>query len=227
MAAQQPGYPQPGQGQFDQYQQPEYGASPQPEHSENASPAQGGPPMSSAAGRKKRQYAGQAYEFGAGGNAALGGQQPVGGAYPGPPAPGYGGYGQQPQQPAYQQPPPPAYSSNQGPGQFGDNLGYGTPPAVGGYQAPGPTYPSHSAPPTSPGMGGITQDMGKMSMGGQQPPAPQHAQRVPQLNQLYPTDLLNQPFNVAELDFPPPPIILPPNVSSPPLTRFELSLQDV
>jgi len=26
--------------------------------------------------------------------------------------------------------------------------------------------------------------------------------------------LLNQPFNVSELDLPPPPIILPPNVSS-------------
>ncbi|KAA8566584.1 hypothetical protein EYC84_009130 [Monilinia fructicola] len=33
------------------------------------------------------------------------------------------------------------------------------------------------------------------------------------LNQLYATDLVNQPFNVAELDLPPPPIILPPNSS--------------
>ncbi|KAI9870514.1 MAG: COPII subunit, partial [Pleopsidium flavum] len=52
------------------------------------------------------------------------------------------------------------------------------------------------------GMGGQTQ---------QQPPT--HSQHRPQLNQLYPTDLLNQPFNVSELDLPPPPIILPPNSS--------------
>lgn len=41
--------------------------------------------------------------------------------------------------------------------------------------------------------------------------------RAGPLNQLYPTDLLNQPFNVSELDLPPPPIILPPNVGSPSL----------
>lgn len=48
-----------------------------------------------------------------------------------------------------------------------------------------------------------------------QPPqaavAPQAPRPVP-LNQLYPTDLLTQPFNVAELDYPPPPIVLPPGV---------------
>jgi protein transport protein SEC24 len=38
-------------------------------------------------------------------------------------------------------------------------------------------------------------------------------QRVPVLNQLYPTDLLNQPLAVKELDYPPPAAILPPNVS--------------
>jgi hypothetical protein len=54
---------------------------------------------------------------------------------------------------------------------------------------------------------------------GQMGIAPQAAQAgagaIPRvaLNQLYPTDLLNQPFNVAELELPPPPIILPPNVS--------------
>jgi protein transport protein SEC24 len=58
--------------------------------------------------------------------------------------------------------------------------------------------------------------LGQMGMGGAAQPAaqPQPAVARPAvLNQLYPTDLLNQPFNVAELELPPPPIILPPNVS--------------
>lgn len=63
--------------------------------------------------------------------------------------------------------------------------------------------------------------MGQMGVGGQpplpagqpgQPQPPGGAARPAVLNQLYPTDLLNQPFNVAELDLPPPAIILPPNV---------------
>ncbi|KAI4209191.1 MAG: hypothetical protein LQ351_007866 [Letrouitia transgressa] len=209
MAAQQPSYPQPGQSQ-DQFQQTQYGAGSQAQLSENASPVQGGPPLPSAAGRKKRQYAGQAYEFGAGGNAALG--QPQGGGYPGPPGAGYGGYGQQPQphqQPNYQQ--PPAYGTDQRGSQVGGPAGYGTPPGVGGYQAPEPSYPSQGAPPLSPGVGGVAQGMEKMNIGGQPPQPNQPPQRGLPLNQLYPTDLLNQHLNVAELDFPPPPIILPPN----------------
>ncbi|KAJ3566134.1 hypothetical protein NPX13_g7252 [Xylaria arbuscula] len=61
--------------------------------------------------------------------------------------------------------------------------------------------------------------MAGMSIGGpQQPPIPQQQQQPAQqprlpLNQLYPTDLLNQPFNVSELDLPPPPCILPLNAS--------------
>jgi protein transport protein SEC24 len=52
-------------------------------------------------------------------------------------------------------------------------------------------------------------------MGQPQQQQPQMGQpgRPAVLNQLYPTDLLTQPFNVTELDLPPPPIILPPNVS--------------
>ena len=58
----------------------------------------------------------------------------------------------------------------------------------------------------------MTQQFSQMDMS--QKPQPQAApQRGPVLNQLYPTDLLNQPFNVQELDYPPPPAILPPNVS--------------
>jgi protein transport protein SEC24 len=58
--------------------------------------------------------------------------------------------------------------------------------------------------------------MGQMGFGGpgQAAAQPQQSSARPMaLNQLYPTDLLNQPFNVAELELPPPPIILPPNVS--------------
>lgn len=58
----------------------------------------------------------------------------------------------------------------------------------------------------------INQKMGNIAISGQgQYQVPQLPQR-PQLNQLYPIDLLNQAFNVAELDIPPPAIILPPNV---------------
>lgn len=65
----------------------------------------------------------------------------------------------------------------------------------------------------------MTQQFGAMGMAEphHMPPAPQQQpvvqpQRHVQLNQLYPSDLISQPFNVAELDYPPPPIILPPGV---------------
>jgi protein transport protein SEC24 len=44
--------------------------------------------------------------------------------------------------------------------------------------------------------------------------AAQQPARVGPLNQLYPTDLMNNPLAVSELDLPPPLIVLPPNVSS-------------
>jgi protein transport protein SEC24 len=78
---------------------------------------------------------------------------------------------------------------------------------VGGYQPAAQGYPA-------PAVGGLTQQFGQINMN-QAPPAaaPQpQAQRAPVLNQLYPTDLSNQPLNVAELDYPPPPAILPANV---------------
>lgn len=60
----------------------------------------------------------------------------------------------------------------------------------------------------------MTQQFGAMGMGDPHQTQPQPAQvpRPVPLNQLYPTDLLTQPFNVAELDYPPPPVILPPGV---------------
>jgi protein transport protein SEC24 len=163
-------------------------------------------------GRKKRAYAGQAYEFGSGGNAALGGQPAAGGAYPGysaqADAAGYpqGGYQQNPA--AVQQTATPLY-----PGQE-------PAPAIGGYQPPAPGYPAAGAA----NVPGMTQQFAQMDMS-QKPPvaaAPQQPQRAPVLNQLYPTDLSNQPFNVAELDFPPPPAILPPNVRVTPYTQLSM-----
>ena len=207
MATPQPIYPQPG---HEQYPQEAYDAN-QQEVPESASPAHGAAPAPSAGGRKKRHYAGQAYDFGTGANSALGGQQQGGGGYPGPPGPAAGGYGQQGQLPI---PPGPAYGSSQASPAFAAvSPGYGQqPPIVGGYQPPEPGYPTQGAHQQQPGVGQITQGMGNLAMGNQAPHQAPQIHGRPQMNQLYPTDLLNQPMNVSELDLPPPPIILPPNV---------------
>lgn len=203
-------------------QYPEQG-SPGPEYNQqgqsyenyetNAPPGvpQGPTPGPAGDRKKRRNYAGQAYEFGAGGNAALGGQQQAGGAYGGgysgqQDAAGYpqGGYQQTPA--AVQQGQTPMYGNQEGAGYPGYQ-------AAGqqGYQQPG-----------TPNVAGVTQQFGQLDMSQKPTPAPQQAQQQPgqpqqgrpqALNQLYPTDLQNQPFNVAELDYPPPPAILPPNVS--------------
>ncbi|GKT82792.1 protein transporter SEC24 [Colletotrichum tofieldiae] len=76
--------------------------------------------------------------------------------------------------------------------------------------------PCPGGAPAAPGVAGLNQQMAGMNLGGnpQQPPPGQPAGTRPMaLNQLYPTDLMNQPFNVSELDLPPPPIVLPPNTS--------------
>ena len=158
--------------------------------------------------KKKRAYAAGAFDVGAGANAAAGGQVQGGGQFgaPQPVAPGYGGYPQPDAQPAGYAAPQPSYG-----------LGQPVAPAGGapGYPAPEPFYPSSGAPPAPGGVQGITSGVSNMQLGsGAQPAqqAPPQARAGP-LNQLYPTDLLNQPFNVSELDLPPPPIILPPNVS--------------
>ena len=155
-------------------------------------------------GRKKRAYAGQAYEFGAGANSALGGQQQGGG--------GYSGFSQQQHEAGY---PQGGYQQNPAAVQQGQVPLYGHQDtgSLGGYQPPAPTYPVGGvAPVVGGGVGGMTQQFSQMDMS--QKPQPQAVpQRGPVLNQLYPTDLLNQPFNVQELDYPPPPAILPPNVS--------------
>lgn len=192
MSAPQDGYP-PAEG----YGQPaQYGDAPAP----------------IAPKKKARGYAAQAYDFGAGGNAALGGgAPPAPGSTFQPAAPQYGGYSAPEAQPAYGA--APQYGAQLGAGQaIPQQPAYGQPP-VAGYQAPDAAYPGPGAPQ---GVAGITQGMSQMGMGGQgAAPMQAGAQRPMVLNQLYPTDLLNQPFNVAELDLPPPPIILPPNVCLP------------
>jgi hypothetical protein len=212
MAAPQEGYPPQGYSDGQQSPvQPGFGAAGGPP----------GQPDNEGGKKKKRGYAAQAYDFGAGANSALGGQPPQGGAFQPAGAPLYGGYPQQPEaqpllQPTYGGPQygtPPGAPSPGAPAQnYGGAAPYGG--GVGGYQPPDAGYPGPGAP--APGVAGITQGMGHMGMGaGAQPAAqPQQAASRPAvLNQLYPTDLLNQPFNSAELELPPPPIILPPNVS--------------
>lgn len=154
--------------------------------------------------RKKRAYAGQAYEFGAGGNAALGGQQQGGGQ------PGYGGFSQQADAAGY---PQGGYNQQPAAVQPSQTPMYGQQDAgVGGYQPPAPTYPSQGQQPPAAGVNDMTQQFGHMNVSQRQQPQAAPQQKTP-LNQLYPTDLSSQPFNVAELDYPPPPAILPPNTS--------------
>lgn len=149
-----------------------------------------------AGGKKKRTYAGEAFDLGSGANAALGGQQKAGGDY--------GAYAAQAASAGY---PQPGYGAEPAAGYAAPQ-----PPAVGGYQPPVAGYPG----PATAGVAQITQQFGQMGVADPQaqPVPPQQVPRAVPLNQLYPTDLLTQPFNVAELDYPPPPIILPANVSS-------------
>ena len=202
MATPQPNYPPNAQSSHEQYQHEQYDSNQQEV-----------PPPPTVGSRRKRNYAGQAYEFGGGANSALGGQQPGGGAYPGPPGmqaqpqPGFAGAGAGP-----------AYGLNPASPGMGGAPGYGQPlPAVGGYQPPDAAYPTHGAPSTQPGMAGITQGMSNLAMGGhaQNVPVPMqgHVQGRLAMNQLIPTDLLSQHLDFSELSRPPPPINLPPNVS--------------
>jgi protein transport protein SEC24 len=80
-----------------------------------------------------------------------------------------------------------------------------------GYQAPDAGYQAHGSA-AHPDVGRVIQGVGQLGIGG--PQLANHPGNKPAvLNQLYPTDLLNQPLNAAELELPPPPIVLPPNVS--------------
>ncbi|KAM3547753.1 hypothetical protein MY1884_009454 [Beauveria asiatica] len=156
--------------------------------------------------KKKRGYAAGAFDVATGANA--GGQMP--GATP--PAPPYGGYPQVDMQQQQQQQVAGGY-------QYGHTYGA---PQQG---APQQSYSGYPAPDQAAQIGGqdvagITQGVAGVNIGAQQPSSMPMASQVRQaaLNQLYPSDLLSQPFNVAELDLAPPPINLPPNSS---VTRSE------
>ncbi|KAI4810428.1 hypothetical protein E4T44_10968, partial [Aureobasidium sp. EXF-8845] len=157
--------------------------------------------------KKKRAYAGQAFEFGTGANAGQPATQtpppaaPYGAAQP---AAGYG-YGA----PVQQQ--PTGYSDPQ---QQQPAAAYGAPAA--GYQPPD----AYGAAPG--GVPGMTQQFSQMGMAPQQQQQQQPAQASQQaapaaqrLNPLQPVDISVQgaPFHVSDLDLPPPSIILPPNSS--------------
>ncbi|KAJ1325569.1 protein transport protein SEC24 [Microdochium nivale] len=207
--------PNDGYGQYPPQQQyTEEGQYPSEQHAFEQDPSQdpsqdptqaGGFAAPDQGKKKKRGYATQAFEYGAGGNA---GATPSTGG--GAPAPGGAAYPGQGFQGGY---PSPTQGVPFGQQQQGVPGGQ---PAVGGYQGPDQYYNSGPSPGVT-GMAGITSNMAGMNLQG--PGAQQSAsQQMPQqprpaLNQLYPTDLLNQPFNVSELDLPPPPCILPPNSS--------------
>lgn len=166
--------------------------------------AEAGTSSVTVGGRKKRAYAGQAYDFGTGANSALGGQQQGGGVYE-------GGFSQQAHEAGY---PQGGYQQSAAAPAQSPGIGYQPGTGVGGYQPPAPSYPTQG-----PGIGQMTQHFGQMDMS-QKPSAVNGPPSRVALNQLYPTDLLTQPFNVAELDYPPPPAVLPPNVS---LENFNMS----
>ncbi|KAI9820895.1 MAG: COPII subunit [Thelocarpon impressellum] len=208
-APQQPyGEGQAYQAQAYEQQQPSYDpAAPGDAQQQAAAHAA----ASAGATKKKRAYAGQAFEFGQGGNAGLGGQQQGGASYPQAPPAQYGaGYPTAPGQGMYPQP-------AQDTGPPAGAPGYGYPPqgpAAGGYQAPDQGYQAPALPSGSAGVAAMASQFSQMGVGGQPQPVPQQmpSQSLP-LNQLFPSDLMSQPFNVAELDLPPPPIVLPSNVS--------------
>lgn len=172
--------------------------------------------------KKKRAYAADAFKVG---SAGAGGQAPAPGQYGAPTqlagAPAYGGYGAQAAPDAQDV----QYGHPQQPGVGAP----GGAPAAGGYGYPDYAYPGANA--GAPGAGGVdavTAGVANMGFTGAGQPAAPHQQphqqvpaqqgqppRTGPLNQLYPTDLMSQPFNVSELDLPPPPIMLPPNVRIP------------
>lgn len=176
----------------------------QPQEQQAAAPGDAGV-AAGAPKKKKRGYAAGAFDVATGANAGVGGQM-QGGA---PTQPQYGGYPQPDQQQQQQQQPAGGY-------QYGQSYGEPQPATpqqgYGGYSAP------DQAAQLAQGAAGITQGVAGMNIGTQHPNMVPIAQaqaqaRAAQLNQLYPSDILNQPFNVSEIDLPPPPINLPPHVS--------------
>lgn len=209
--------------------QSDYAGEGQQQGQDGSYDQQGQPQPAATAGKKKRAYAGQAYEFGAGANAALGGQQAAGGQHPPPGAPAAGAQYGYPsaQQPAYGMPQQqqPAYDMGAQAGVPQGQPGYAAPAyggQQGGYQPPQPeqqqSYQQGAANMLQQGVQGVTQGFAQMGFGSSAATqAPQQPSGLPaqRLNPLMPVDISaqGQPFHVSELDQPPPPIILPPNVS--------------
>lgn len=204
--------PGDGYGQFP-------GQQPDPQAQQPYGDQQAAAPQEAAAPgkKKKRGYAAGAFDVATGANAGVGGQLQ-----------GAGQFGQ-PQQP--QQPAAPQYGYPQTePNPAVQNYQYSAQNYIdqqqqqsyaGGYQTADQSFQALTGQPVVPppgapipsGMAQVTQGMNNMQLGGQpQQQAPAQAARAA-MNQLYPIDLLNQPFNATELDLPPPPINLPPNVS--------------
>ncbi|VUC23646.1 unnamed protein product [Clonostachys rosea] len=209
----------PGEG-YGQFPGPDQGQQAHPDQPQPYGEQQPGSPHDVAAHgkKKKRGYAAGAFDVGSGANAAVGGQLQGGNQFgipqPQQAAPQYGYPQNEPQQPAAQgyQYPGQGYGAPQQQQQQQPAYGYQAPEP--GYQAPGVQAAGVPGAPGAPGVAGITQGMGGMQIGAGQPQ--QQAQgQAPRaaMNQLYPTDLINQPFNATELDLPPPPINLPPNSS--------------
>lgn len=163
-----------------------------------------GPPGVTAghgAKNRRRGYAEEQYDFGAGANAA--GTPSSQGGVPGAHMGGYPGPQQQHQQEAQ-------FISPMGgtaPAMGVQQQGYGMAPGLSGAGAGNIQQGGYEPPGAPVGMVGVTQQFGQMGMGQQG-----GIQASQALNHLYSVDLMQQPFNVAELEFPPPDIVLPPNV---------------
>lgn len=108
--------------------------------------------------------------------------------------------------------------------EFGANAALG-----GGGAAAGAVPPAQYGMPPQPYSPGIPlspqgdantlgQQFGQMNLGPQQVQPAQQTPQTAQLqqNQLYPSDLVAQPVHASEIDQPPPPINLPPNLAATP-----------
>ncbi|CAZ83833.1 unnamed protein product [Tuber melanosporum] len=187
-----------GYSQDPPYGQQAYGQpAPTPQASGPPPPAGSAPGPHGGRG-KRRGYAEEQYDFGAGANAGLTpAQNPL---YAGQSMGGYPNTQEQ-QQSQFVSP------MGGAPPVMGAQGGYGVPQGMSGAGA-GNIAAGGYEPVGAPGMGGVTQSFGQMGLtpaGG--------IQKVQSLNTLFPIDLMQQPFNVAELEIPPPEIILPPNAS--------------
>lgn len=114
--------------------------------------------------------------------------------------------------------------------EFGANAqpagGAGMPPVGGQYGAPQPAAFGGAAPGyglSSPGIpmspadpNALGQQFQQMNLGPQPVQVTPQMQQAPTQNQLFPSDLVQQPVLAHEIDQPPPPILLPSNLAATP-----------